>query len=164
TAALGGHAYRCDGCGHEEISYNSCRNRHGPKCLGSQTAGWLRREASYLLPVPYYHVVFTRPEAVATRLWQNRRVGYGLRFRAAVLPAGAGRERGRPAQVPGLGEAGAGGGAVVVLRGVGQAGRAGRVRLLAGGAVPSGVGGVRQGSVRRSGAGAEVPGGVHAPG
>jgi hypothetical protein len=82
TAALGGHAYRCDRCGHEDISYNSCRNRHCPKCLGSQTAAWLRREASSLLPVPYYHVVFTLPQAVATLVWQNRRRGYGLLFRA----------------------------------------------------------------------------------
>jgi hypothetical protein len=82
TAALGGHAYRCDACGHAAIASNSCRNRHCPKCQGSQTAAWLRREASYLLPVPYYHVVFTLPEAVATLVWQNRRLGYGLLFRA----------------------------------------------------------------------------------
>jgi hypothetical protein len=82
TAALGGHAYRCDGCGHEEIASNSCRNRHGPKCQESPTAAWLRREASYLLPVPYDHVVFTLPAAVAGLVWQNRRLGYGLLFRA----------------------------------------------------------------------------------
>ncbi len=82
TAALGGHVRRCLGCGYEAIAYNSCRNRHCPKCQGSRTAAWLQREQSWLLPVPYYHVVFTLPAAVATLVWQNRRVGYTLLFRA----------------------------------------------------------------------------------
>jgi Putative transposase/Transposase zinc-binding domain len=82
SAALGGHVCACTQCGHRDISYNSCRNRHCPKCLGSQSAAWLRREASYLLPVDYYHVVFTLPPAVAQVLWQNRRLGYTLLFRA----------------------------------------------------------------------------------
>jgi hypothetical protein len=82
TAALGGHVQRCLGCGFEAIAYNSCRNRHCPKCQGSRTAAWLQREVSWLLPVPYYHVVFTLPAAVATLVWQNRRVGYTLLFTA----------------------------------------------------------------------------------
>jgi Putative transposase/Transposase zinc-binding domain len=83
TAALGGHVQRCGACGHQAIAYNSCRNRHCPKCQGSRTAAWLQREASCLLPVDYYHVVFTLPAAVAQLVWQNRRVGYTLLFRAA---------------------------------------------------------------------------------
>src|SRR5262245_8322150 len=83
TAALGGHVQRCGGCGHEAIAYNSCRNRHCPKCQGSRTAAWLRREASWLLPVAYYHVVFTLPPAVAAVVWQNQRLGYTLLFQAA---------------------------------------------------------------------------------
>jgi hypothetical protein len=74
---------RCGSCGHEAIAYNSCRNRHCPKCQGSRTAAWLRREASFLLPVDYYHVVFTLPPAVAEVVWQNHRVGYTLLFEAA---------------------------------------------------------------------------------
>ncbi|HEV8178374.1 MAG TPA: IS91 family transposase [Gemmatimonadales bacterium] len=83
TAALGGHVRRCRGCGVETIAYNSCRNRHCPKCQGSRTAAWLRREASLLLPVDYYHVVFTLPPSVAEVVWQNQRSGYTWLFRAA---------------------------------------------------------------------------------
>ena len=83
TAALGGHVQRCVACGHEEIAYNSCRNRHCPKCQGAQTAAWLQREAALLLPVEYFHVVFTLPPAVAEMVWQNQRCGYTLLFRAA---------------------------------------------------------------------------------
>jgi hypothetical protein len=83
TGALGGHVQRCGQCGHEAIAYNSCRNRHCPKCQGSRAAAWLRREASWLLPADYYHVVFTLPPAVAEVVWQNQRVGYTLLFRAA---------------------------------------------------------------------------------
>jgi Putative transposase/Transposase zinc-binding domain len=83
TAALGGHVQRCADCGHEALAYNSCRNRHCPKCQGSRTAAWLQREASFLLPVDYYHVVFTLPAAVATVVWQNRRWGYTALFQAA---------------------------------------------------------------------------------
>jgi len=83
TAALGGHRQRCGACGHEAISYNSCRNRHCPKCQGSRTAVWLKRESSFLLPVDYYHVVFTLPAAVAQVVWQNQRHGYTWLFQAA---------------------------------------------------------------------------------
>jgi Putative transposase/Transposase zinc-binding domain len=82
TAALGGHVQRCGNCGHEAVAYNSCRNRHCPKCQGSRTAAWLQRETSWLLPVGYYHVVCTLPPAVAQVVWQNRRVGYTLLFGA----------------------------------------------------------------------------------
>jgi Putative transposase/Transposase zinc-binding domain len=64
TAALGGHVEGCAGCGHQRIAYNSCRNRHCPKCCASQQADWLSREANNLLPVEYHHVVFTLPSQV----------------------------------------------------------------------------------------------------
>jgi hypothetical protein len=82
TATLGGHVQRCGACGQEVIAYNSCRNRHCPKCQGSRTSAWLRREAALLLPADYYHVVFTVPPSVAAVVWQNQRQGYALLFRA----------------------------------------------------------------------------------
>ena len=84
TAALGGHVERCADCGHERIAYNSCRNRHCPKCQATARAVWLQREAAYLLPVDYYHVVFTLPPAVAELALANPRELYGLLFRAAA--------------------------------------------------------------------------------
>jgi predicted Zn-ribbon and HTH transcriptional regulator len=84
TAALGGHRQRCDHCGHEDISYNSCRNRHCPKCQASTRAEWLEKEASNLLDVPYFHVVFTLPEEVGPLALQNRRAVYGALFHAAA--------------------------------------------------------------------------------
>ena len=84
TAALGGHVEVCDACGHREISYNSCRNRHCPKCQAAATAEWLERERAHLLDVPYAHVVFTLPEALRALALQNPRVCYGLLFRAAA--------------------------------------------------------------------------------
>jgi hypothetical protein len=83
TAALGGHVERCADCGAERIAYNSCRNRHCPKCQASQRARWLEREASFLLPVAYHHVVFTLPAAVAGLALANPRALYGLLFQAA---------------------------------------------------------------------------------
>jgi hypothetical protein len=83
TAALGGHVQACDRCGAQPIAYNSCRNRHCPKCAGSQAARWLEREAAALLPVAYHHVVFTLPAALAPLALQNPRVVYGLLFRAS---------------------------------------------------------------------------------
>ena len=83
TAALGGHVERCADCGAERVAYNSCRNRHCPKCQASQRAAWLDRESSYLLPVEYHHVVFTLPPAVAALALANPRVLYGLLFQAA---------------------------------------------------------------------------------
>jgi Putative transposase/Transposase zinc-binding domain len=84
TAALGGHVERCADCGHERIAYNSCRNRHCPKCQASSRSRWLEREASYLLPVEYHHVVFTLPPAVADLALANPALLYGLLFRAAT--------------------------------------------------------------------------------
>ncbi len=84
TAALGGHVSRCDHCAHQQISYNSCRNRHCPKCQAAARAEWLDDRASELLPVPYYHVVFTLPQEIAALALQNQRVLYGLLFRAAT--------------------------------------------------------------------------------
>ena len=83
TGALGGHVQECDHCGERQISYNSCRNRHCPKCQGSQTAQWLEAQQPHLLPVPYFHVVFTLPQLLAPLALQNPRVVYGLLFQAA---------------------------------------------------------------------------------
>jgi hypothetical protein len=83
TAVLGGHVDVCDACGHEAISYNSCRNRHCPKCQGGATAAWLNAQQQILLPVSYAHVVFTLPAQLAPLAIQNPRVVYGLLFQAA---------------------------------------------------------------------------------
>jgi putative transposase/transposase-like zinc-binding protein len=84
TAALGGHVDECDHCGARLITYNSCRNRHCPKCQAGRGAVWLEREAKSLLPVEYHHVVFTLPQAVAPLALQNPELVYGLLFRAAA--------------------------------------------------------------------------------
>jgi hypothetical protein len=83
TGVLGGHVQEYDRCGEREISYNSCRNRHCHKCPGSQTARWLEAQQPQLLPVPYFHVVFTLPGLLAPLALQNPRVVYGLLFQAA---------------------------------------------------------------------------------
>ncbi|HOC32087.1 MAG TPA: transposase zinc-binding domain-containing protein, partial [Armatimonadota bacterium] len=82
TAALGGHVDRCDHCGHEVISYNSCRNRHCPKCQNLDKALWREARQNEVLPVPYYHVVFTLPAPLAPVALQNKRLVYELLFRA----------------------------------------------------------------------------------
>jgi len=82
TAALGGHVDQCDCCGHRAISYNSCRNRHCPKCQGAARQNWLADRSAELLPVPYYHVVFTIPQILAPLALQNQALVYGLLFRA----------------------------------------------------------------------------------
>ncbi len=82
TRALGGHKKQCDHCGREEIAYNSCRNRHGPKCQALARALWLEARERDLLPLPYFHVVFTLPEALGPIALQNKRRVYGLLFRA----------------------------------------------------------------------------------
>ena len=84
TAALGGHVEACEDCGHRRIAYNSCRNRHCPKCQGAaaRTTGWPSAQAD-LLPVGYFHVVFTVPAEVADIAFQNKAVVYDLLFRAA---------------------------------------------------------------------------------
>jgi hypothetical protein len=83
TAALGGHVARCQACGHTAIAYNSCRNRHCPKCQGSQAHEWLEARSAELLDVPYFHVVFTLPPRIATIAYQNKAVIYGLLFKAS---------------------------------------------------------------------------------
>jgi hypothetical protein len=76
TAALGGHVQRCLDCGHERIAYNSCRNRHCPKCQALTRARWLERQTQHLLPVEYFHVVFTLPQALAALVQANARLLY----------------------------------------------------------------------------------------
>jgi Putative transposase/Transposase zinc-binding domain len=83
TAALGGHRDQCLGCGHQAISYNSCRNRHCPKCQGNARARWLAARSAELLPVPYFHVVFTLPHELSTLVLQNKRLLYDLLFRSS---------------------------------------------------------------------------------
>ena len=80
SAALGGHVLRCEGCGTDQIAYNSCRNRHCPKCQSGAAKRWLDARQSDLLPVEYYHVVFTLPAPIADIAYQNKAVVYGLLF------------------------------------------------------------------------------------
>jgi len=84
TAALGGHVARCEKCAHTHIAYNSCRNRHCPKCQGAAAKQWLAARAAELLPVPYYHVVFTLPSAIADIAYQNKAMIYDLLFKASA--------------------------------------------------------------------------------
>jgi hypothetical protein len=83
TAALGGHVERCDDCSYTTISYNSCRNRHCPKCQGAAAREWLAEREAELLPVPYFHVVFTLPARIASIAYQNKAVVYDLLFKAS---------------------------------------------------------------------------------
>ena len=87
TAALGGHVVRCEDCAFTTIAYNSCRNRHCPKCQGAAAKQWLAEREAELLPVPYFHVVFTLPPAIADIAYQNKAVVYDLLFRAAAETA-----------------------------------------------------------------------------
>ena len=84
TAALGGHVEQCDECGHRRIWYNSCRNRHCPQCQSLARAEWIEDRQAELLHCEYFHVVFTLPEALAAIAYQNKKVVYGLLFRAAA--------------------------------------------------------------------------------
>ena len=84
TAALGGHVLRCDGCGLDQVSYNSCRNRHCPKCQSSAARRWLDARQADLLPVDYYHVVFTLPAPITDIAYQNKAALYGLLFDIAA--------------------------------------------------------------------------------
>jgi hypothetical protein len=84
TPALGGHVDQCDRCGYRKISYCSCRNRHCPKCHERARAQWLEQRAAELLPVEYFHVVFTLPQRLAPLALQNQRLIYGILFRAAA--------------------------------------------------------------------------------
>jgi len=84
TAALGGHVEQCDQCQQTRIAYNSCRNRHCPKCQSLDCAKWLQQRQAELLPVEYFHVVFTLPEQLAPLALQNKTTVYGILFRAAA--------------------------------------------------------------------------------
>ena len=84
TAAPGGHVERCEDCAHERIAYNSCRNRHCPKCQAAAARQWLEERQAELLPVPYYHVVFTLPASVGAIAFQNKAAVYDLLFKAAA--------------------------------------------------------------------------------
>jgi hypothetical protein len=84
TAALGGHVARCEDCAHSQVSYNSCRNRHCPKCQGAAAKDWVAAREADLLPVPYYHVVFTLPAAIADIAYQNKAVIYDLLFKTSA--------------------------------------------------------------------------------
>ena len=84
TAALGGHRDQCDRCGHQTISYNSCRNRHCPKCQTNARNKWLRARQQELLPVAYYHLVFSVPHRLVPLLWQNKRILFALLFEASA--------------------------------------------------------------------------------
>jgi hypothetical protein len=84
TAALGGHVAACTACDHTHIAYNSCRNRHCPKCQGVAARAWLERRAADLLPVPYYHVVFTLPAPIADIAYANKAVVYDLLLRTSA--------------------------------------------------------------------------------
>ena len=84
SAVLGGHVLQCSACGHREIAYNSCRNRHCPKCQGSAAQRWLEARQADLLPVEYYHVVFTLPAPISEIAYTNKSVIYGLLFRTAA--------------------------------------------------------------------------------
>ena len=84
SAALGGHVLQCPACNHTQIAYNSCRDRHCPKCQASAARRWLEARQADLLPVDYYHLVFTLPAPIRDIAWYNKSVVYGLLFKAAA--------------------------------------------------------------------------------
>src|SRR6201987_5238902 len=84
TAALGGHVERCEDCAHTRIAYNSCRNRHCPKCQGAAAKEWLAEREAEVLPVPYFHVGFTLPAAIADIAYQNKAAIYDILFTASA--------------------------------------------------------------------------------
>ena len=84
TAALGGHVEQCDACGHQRVAFNSCRNRHCPKCQSLVRAQWLEDWQAELLPVEYFHVVFTVPQQIAAIAYQNKALVYDILFRATA--------------------------------------------------------------------------------
>jgi hypothetical protein len=84
TAALGGHVARCEKCAHIQIAYNSCRNRHCPKCQGAAAREWLAEREAELLPVPYYHLVFTLPAPIGGIAYQNKTAIYDILFKASA--------------------------------------------------------------------------------
>ena len=84
TAALGGHVARCEDCAHTTIAYNSCRNRHCPKCQGAAARTWMEEREAELLPVPYFHIVFTLPSEIDDIAYQNKKVIYDLLFKVSA--------------------------------------------------------------------------------
>src|SRR5437879_6709160 len=84
TAALGGHLERCDSCSYERNAYDSCRDRHCPKCQSLARAEWVEKRKAEVLPTPYFHVVLTLPEPIAAIAYQNKDVVYGILFRATA--------------------------------------------------------------------------------
>ena len=82
TAALGGHRDQCVGCGHQEIKFHSCRNRHCPKCQVNAREKWLRKRRQELLPIPYFHIVFSVPHQLIPLMWQNKKLLFSLLFQA----------------------------------------------------------------------------------
>ena len=84
TAALGGHVAACEDCNHRVIAYNSCRDRHCPKCQGAAARTWLAEREAELLPIGYFHLVFTLPGLIADIAYQNKRVIYDLLFKASA--------------------------------------------------------------------------------
>jgi Putative transposase/Transposase zinc-binding domain len=104
TAALGGHVEACDDCGATRIAYNSCRNRHCPKCQGAARVHWLADRQAELLPVPYFHVVFTMPAPIAAIAFQNKGAVYAILFKTAVeaMTALAANPRSLGARIGGL--------------------------------------------------------------
>jgi len=88
TAALGGHRDQCVRCGHQAISYNSCRNRHCPRCQGNARSRWLAERRAELLPVSYFHIVFTLPHELSALALQNKRLLYDLLLRASAATLG----------------------------------------------------------------------------
>ena len=84
TAALGGHVARCENCSYTAVAYNSCRNRHCPKCQAVAAKEWLQARQAELLPVPYFHLVFTLPEPIADIAYYNKAVIYDLLFKASA--------------------------------------------------------------------------------
>ncbi len=84
TKVLGGHLESCDDCGHQRNAYNSCRNRHCPKCQGMEQARWMEARVADSLPIPYFHVTFTLPKEIGPIALQNKRVVYGILFQAAA--------------------------------------------------------------------------------
>ena len=84
TEALGGHVAECAKCGHNHVAYNSCKNRHCPKCQGPAARDWMEARAEDLLPVEYFHFVFTLPAEIAQIVYWNKRAIYGLLFKASA--------------------------------------------------------------------------------
>lgn len=86
TSALGGHIDSCTSCGHIQLSYNSCRNRHCPKCQGHKKEEWIQARHKDLLPVKYFHLVFTLPQCINTLVPLHPKVVYSILFKAAWAP------------------------------------------------------------------------------